>query len=113
MYTRTLRVLRTAKQKFTISEDGVAVGVFVLVSLFGMGTGMMGGSHLWGDGHMWGAGSGAPGWVFLAGVVLSYRALTDGEDSDEALEELRLAYARGDLSDDEFEQHRERLEREP
>jgi len=96
----------------------VAVVLLALVSLFGTGAGMMGG------GHMWGSGSGAPGWMFLVGVVMQllvlivlaggavalYRALsTDGEREDEAVEEVRLAYARGDLTDEEFEQRRERL----
>lgn len=96
-----------------------AVVLLALVPLFGMGAGMMGG------GHMWGAGGTAPGWALLAGVVMQllvvalfvagavalYRALSgDGEQGDEALEELRLAYARGDLSDEEFEQRREQLE---
>ncbi|WP_232701258.1 SHOCT domain-containing protein [Halobacterium wangiae] len=47
--------------------------------------------------------------VLGVGYVL-YRALTDtGETVDPALEELRLAYARGDISDEEFEQRRRRL----
>ena len=46
------------------------------------------------------------------GYVL-YRALAgDGAGGDAALEELRMAYARGDLSDEEFETRRERLERD-
>ena len=104
-----------------------AVVLLVLVPLFGMGTGLMGGGHMWGDGHMWGTGSDGPGWLFVAGVVLQllvlavlvggvvvlYRALSgDDGDGDEALEELRLAYARGDLTDEEFQQRRDRLERE-
>jgi len=87
-----------------------------------MGTGsMMGGM---GSGGMWGAG-GSYGWmldgagmlIFLALVIgiasLSYRALTTQDGgTDTALEELRVAYARGDLSDEEYEQRRTRLETE-
>lgn len=81
--------------------------------------GLWGGGHMWGDG-MW-AGFGGTGmflliWlvpivVLIVGGFLLYRAVgqsvVDGRDA--ALEELRLAYARGDLSDEEFEQRRERL----
>lgn len=79
---------------------------------------------VWG-GHMWnGRGSTGAIWlllpwlVFLAslfgGGYLLYRALdrSGGRDVDPALEELRIAYARGELSDEEFEQRRERLRRE-
>lgn len=106
----------------------VILGALLLLPLLLMG-GMMGfGSMmggLWGGG-MWGAGQ-APGWMvligvvvqlaFLAGIVgagyLLYRALAgSGSETDQALEELRLAYARGDLTDDEYEQRRETLRRD-
>lgn len=74
---------------------------------------------MWGGGHMW-DGTGATWWplmwlVFLVlltgGGYLLYRASTrsDGRETDTALDELRTAYARGDLSDEEFEQRRQRL----
>jgi putative membrane protein len=55
--------------------------------------------------------------LFLAALVgggyLIYRAITGSESSsNQALEELRLAYARGDLTDEEYEQRREALERD-
>ncbi|WP_440772225.1 SHOCT domain-containing protein [Natronorubrum sp. DTA28] len=52
------------------------------------------------------------GLVLAIGYVL-YRALrgSTGRRTDPALEELRTAYARGDLSSEEFEERRERLER--
>jgi putative membrane protein len=98
------------------------VTAFILVPAFGMmGAGpMMGG--MWGD-HMWGA-SGTSGWMLALGVgmqllflaaifgvaYLAYPVLTSEPDSsDSALEEARTAYARGDLSDDEFEERRVRL----
>jgi putative membrane protein len=74
------------------------------------------------QGGMW--GDATPGWVFVVsavmqlaflavvvgGVYLVYRASTR-ETEDDALAELRLAYARGDLDDDEYERRREVLER--
>ena len=44
---------------------------------------------------------------------LVYRALEgDESESDQALEELRLAYARGELTDEEYEPRLEALERD-
>ena len=54
--------------------------------------------------------------VFLAVIIgigyLLFRAVRSptGREADPALEELRTAYARGDLSDEEFEQRRRRLQ---
>lgn len=49
----------------------------------------------------------------VGGEYLLYRAVTGGEsDSDQAMEELRLAYARGDLTDEEYEQPKTALERD-
>ena len=70
---------------------------------------------------MWGTTT--PWWLLVVGVVvqlsllaalvvagyLAFRALTDSTQEDAALEELRRAYARGDLTDEEFERRRERL----
>ena len=76
------------------------------------GGGMAGGlSPLWGIGMMlvW--------LVVLVGIgYLLYRGLVGSVGSsltgDRALEELRVAYARGDLSDEEFEERRAKLSRE-
>jgi putative membrane protein len=110
----------------------VLVGVLVLFPMLGMGFGILGFGHMsggmWGGG-MWGDGAwgGLPVWAFLLaaigqivflailafGAYLVYKAvITDGETTDPALEELRRAYARGDLTDEEFERRREKLERE-
>lgn len=84
--------------------------------------GMWGGGHMW-DGGMWN-GAGTP-WVWLVmwltvllillgGGYLLYRGITrsDSDETDAALEELRIAYAKGELSDEEFETRRDRLQRE-
>ena len=73
-------------------------------------------------GWMW---SGSGGWigmlllmlipfVVILGVgFLLYQSLTAGsETEDDAIAELRQAYARGDISDEEFETRRGRLKRE-
>lgn len=99
------------------------VATLVIVPMFGMiwAGPMMGG--MWGTG-MWGA-DGVPGWMLIMGVgmpllvlavivgavYLGYRAVTTkDESSDPAVAELRAAYARGDLSDEEYERRRDRLE---
>lgn len=111
----------------------VAVGALLLVgplllgaggSTMGWGSGMTGG--MWGpmhDGRMGAGGGAGTGWWFLAalwrllfvaalvgGGYLLYRAASDGEGRDPAIEEVRSAYARGDLSEEEYERRRERLE---
>lgn len=82
---------------------------------------------MWGRGwHVGDAGMGPMGawWPWLLMMVplllvvlvlgyLLYRGFQDGDGgTDPALEELRVAYARGDLSDEEFEERRDRLQRE-
>lgn len=81
---------------------------------------------MWGWGHMndgmWATG-GAWTWLLMWLVMLLvvggigyliYGGVRQSADagSDPALEELRGAYARGDISDEEFERRRERLRRE-
>lgn len=79
-------------------------------------------------GHMWGGGMGdgttvrwfwplawlVPLVIVAAVGYLLYRGVRGplGDRTDPALEELRLAYARGELSEEEFEQRRARLRRE-
>jgi len=80
---------------------------------------MWGGSHMWTGGMAPGAGM---GWlwpllwlVIVVGVgYVLYSFLRDSDDErpDAAIEELRAAYARGELSDEEFERRLERLRRE-
>ena len=103
----------------------IVLGAILLLPLLGM-TVMMPMMGMWGWGHMadtgmWGAGGGSWAWIVmwlvplvaLGGLgYLLYRGLTGttDESGDPALEALRLAYARGDLSDEEFEQRRQRLD---
>lgn len=78
---------------------------------------------MWGGSHMWNGTAGAS-WLWLLmrlipllavlGVgYLLYKAIlrTNDQAKDTALEELRLAYARGDLSSEEFEERLDRLKR--
>lgn len=89
--------------------------IFMMLFAFpmmGMWGGMMGGfdgstiSPLWSIGMMlvWLV-------VLIGGGYLVYRWLTSNQSvkSDPALEELRLAYARGDISEEEFEERRSKL----
>lgn len=98
----------------------LVLAVIVLAPLLAMSLAapMMGTMGHWGyDGGMvgvapwWGLGMGLVWLAVLALVGYAvYRALVRpgaaGADSDAALEELRLAYARGDLTDEEFESRR-------
>lgn len=103
----------------------LAVVVVLPLTMMAFSMPMMGMMGWW-----WGAGRGGAGaalsplWgvgmmlLFLAVLVgagyLVYRAVAGNGtlDRDRAVEELRAAYARGDLSDEEFERRRERLRRE-
>lgn len=102
----------------------VLIAAVAILPLFAMGVGMVGYGPMMGG--MWGDGT-MPTWLIVVGVLvrllmlvalvgggyLIYRAVAGSEDdSDRALEELRRAYARGDLTDDEYEHRRERLERD-
>lgn len=97
----------------------VLVAIFLLAPLVMML--VVGPMMVWGGGGMWGGGVGL-WWLFsllvpvllVAGVgYLLYRALRTGDGGyDPAIEELRAAYARGELSDEEFENRHERLRRD-
>jgi putative membrane protein len=115
----------------TTNSDGlglfvlVAVALLVGVPLVGMGAGVLGIGQM--GGGMW-AGS-FSGWMLTAAIAVQlifllvigvavyfiYRmAIGSGRmgEDDPALEELRRAYARGDISQDEYERRHEELERE-
>ena len=96
-----------------------SIAVLVLPVLVVLSPIVVGWSHM-GDG-MWG-NWGVWGWFWMlvmmlvpvvlivAIAYLLYRA-GSGQGGDSAIEELRRAYARGDISDEEFERRRNRLER--
>lgn len=106
----------------------IIIGAFVIFLLFLMSFGTMGFGPMMGsmwDGVRWGGGT-MPGWMFVVGIVLQflclatlvggsyllYRAVAGSEStSDRALEALQLAYVRGELTDDEYDQRRAALER--
>jgi len=118
----------------------VLLGALLALALLFVGGGMMGGGPMaghgpmsgygpmMGDSGMWGSGMGgtAGGWWFLVGLgmrflflvaivgiaYLAYKRLTGAEDTDPAVEELRRAYARGDLTEEEYDERRERLDRD-
>nr|WP_282594537.1 SHOCT domain-containing protein [Halomarina salina] len=93
----------------------------VALPLLWMGTMGLGGTMGYG-GMMYGDRAGSGWWLLgalvqflflllvLGGGYVVVRRLS-GQSSDPALDELRRAYARGDLTEEEFETRRERLER--
>lgn len=99
----------------------IAIAILVLLPVVAMLV-FMPTMGMWMSGPMQPGGQGgwtAPGWmlgfwgvgllVLIAGGYLLYRGLTR-TGTDPAMEELRQAYARGDISEDEFEERRRRLE---
>lgn len=85
----------------------------------GMGSGMGGMGGAWGMGSTWGMGGGwlLSLWLLLLVLVVGAAVVAfglggDGEEDDGALAELRESYARGDLTDEEYEQRRDRLQRD-
>lgn len=94
----------------------IGLGILILSPMLMMGFAMpmMGGMHGYGGQGTFGLVSLlVPLAVLLVVLGTGYllvRRVTDSTDSrDPALEELRTAYARGDLSDEEFETRREKL----
>ncbi|MFD1514384.1 SHOCT domain-containing protein [Halomarina rubra] len=86
---------------------------------------LMGAGGMMGYGGMMYGNSVGSGW-WIVGVALQFlflllvlggsyfvvrRLFGQTESEDSALEELRRAYARGDLSDEEYETRKDRLER--
>lgn len=119
----------TKKNNARLVAIVLVIGAVIIFPTLSMGFGMMGpgpmSEGMW-DSHMWGGGA-MSGWMVLVGLVmqvlflavlagggyLSYQTIVEGEgDADQALEELRVAYARGELTDEEYEQRREVLERD-
>lgn len=50
--------------------------------------------------------------VLVVIITLVFRAIQDDEGEDAAIEELRRAYARGDIGDEEYDARLERLQGE-
>ncbi|MDS0474620.1 SHOCT domain-containing protein [Natrinema sp. 1APR25-10V2] len=99
------------------------LGVIIVLPMFTKGMGFGG---MMGYGGMMGGYGTTSGWwplvgtlvqlafllVLLGGGYLIFRRVTESEPSrNPAIEELRTAYPRGDLSDEEFESRRDKLER--
>jgi putative membrane protein len=97
-------------------------GILPVLGMVGFGstTGGPWGGQAWSDGTV-------PGWMvpigalmgllFLAATVgagyLTHRAVTTADGgTGQALEELRVAHARGDLTGEEYEQRKDALERD-
>jgi putative membrane protein len=100
----------------------IVLGAFILLPLLTMGMGFGG---MMGYGGMMGQYGTTGGWwpfigmlvplifllALLGGGYLIFRRMSETQTShNPAMEELRLAYARGDLTDEEFEARREKLE---
>jgi putative membrane protein len=99
------------------------LGAILVLPLLTMGLGV--GGMMGYDGMMGGYGATSGWWplagmlvqlvfllVLLGGGYLVFRRVTDSNSAQNpAMEELRMAYARGDLTDEEFETRRKNLER--
>jgi putative membrane protein len=99
------------------------LGAIIVLPLLTMGLGVGG---MMGYGGMMDGYGTTSGWWPLAGMLvqlvlllalvgggyLVFRRVTDSNSAQNpAMEELRMAYARGDLTDEEFETRRNTLER--
>ncbi len=120
-----LIVISTVEYRMSDSSDLVRhlvliVALVILMALLVLVLGWpaMG---VWSGHHMW--GSAGTSWllVWLVGILLLIGGLyivvrlhrqSVGGDEDQAMEALRLAYAQGEFSYEEFEERRERLEQE-
>lgn len=103
------------------SNDGTLITVLVVVvalivlgpligMFFIMPIGLFGAGHMWMPGLWWFLAILALPLILIGGLVyLVYTLRDDTPRPDPALAELRVAYARGELSDEEFERRRERL----
>lgn len=115
--------MASSNQLDTTSIILLILGAIILLPLLTMGMGFGG---MMGYGGMMGPYGGTGGWwplvgmlvplvfllVLLGGGYLIFRRVAESQTShDPAMEELRTAYARGNLSDQEYEERRERLQR--
>ncbi|MFW5924088.1 MAG: SHOCT domain-containing protein [archaeon] len=84
--------------------------LFVMAVVMPFGATMMGTSFGYHTGGWFGIFALAPIVLLLLIGWVAYRYLGDSAGADRAIEELRAAYARGDLTTAEFEERLERLE---
>ena len=112
----TLKIVLIVLAVIVLGPMLMRVFAFPLLGMWGGGMmggyggyGMFGGSSLWGIGMMlvWLV-------VLVGGGYLVYRWLSGSGSigTDRALEELRVAYARGDVTEEEYEQRRSKLDGE-
>lgn len=117
---RTLRILLIVLAVLVLAP--VLTRLLVAPTMGTWGGGMMGDYGMMGGGYgMYGATSVSPLWgigmsLLWLGVLvvlgyLGYRWLSGGGriGADPAMEELRVAYARGEVSEEEFEKRRAKL----
>lgn len=99
----------------TVLLIGLAILVLGPMLMMGVAMPMMGGMYGYGGADGFGTLGFLVPLAFLlvilgVGYLLARRVTDHATSRDTALEELRLAYARGDLSDEEFETRRQKLE---
>lgn len=119
-------------QSTTSGSDDILRTVFLIILIligipFVMMVIMMPMMGVWGVEHMGGwtwDGTGSSWvwilmWLVMLGILIGggyliYRTFATGptDSSEPALDELRMAYARGELSDEEFETRRDKLGRQ-
>ncbi|WP_129115934.1 SHOCT domain-containing protein [Halegenticoccus tardaugens] len=115
--------MSSSNQLDTMTIILLILGAIIVLPMLTMGMGFGG---MMGYGGMMGGYGTTGGWwplvgmlvqlvfllILLGGGYLVFRRMTESEASQNpAMEELRMAYARGDLTDEEFETRRDTLER--
>jgi putative membrane protein len=108
----------------TLLRRLLIVGLVLILVPFGMMLLITPMAGTWGGSHMWtgGMAPGTLGWLWpllwlaiIVGIgylLVSLLRGSDDQQTDPAIEELRAAYARGELSEEEFETRLERLRRD-
>ena len=111
----TLRIVLLVGAVLVLAPMLTMVFVFPMMGMWGGMMGGVGGPQGGGFSPIWGLGMMLLWLVVLVGggyLVYRWASGAGSAGADPALEELRLAYARGELSEDEYEERRVRLERE-
>lgn len=108
----TLRIVLIVLAVIVLAPTLMMAFAFPMMGMWG---GMMGGFGGSGVSPLWSIGMMLLWVVILVGggyLIYRWLAGSSGIGSDPALEELRLAYARGDVSEEEFEERRSKLDKE-